>query len=190
MKYNAARTHKLATLLSLQSGVCPDLPKVLVSGHACTRQGWTLIRCAQLPHSEASYITPSLNPIPKSQAQQQINASPVWFHPWCWMALLETYHNVPRFHWCWLYLKNYIWFIDCMHDQGALSLFHGNLNKTTKGIQALATRLLLTLQPASKSEFEAQLTVNMKRCTSIMHHMTLAVISYRAIAQNPRLIEA
>ena len=114
MKYNAARTHKLATLLSLQSGVCPDLPKVLVSGHACTRQGWTLIRCAQLPHSEASYITSSLNPIPKSQAQQQINASPVWFHPWCWMALLETYHNVPRFHWCWLYLNTFDSLIVCM----------------------------------------------------------------------------
>lgn len=87
---------------------------------------------------------------------------------------------------------DYIWIhlIHCMHHQGPLSLFHGNLNKTTKGIKALATRLLLTLQPASKSEFEAQLTANMKRYASIVHHMTLAVISYHAIAQNPRLIEA
>lgn len=87
---------------------------------------------------------------------------------------------------------DYIWIhlIHCLHHQGPLSLFHGNLNKTTKGIKALATRLLLTLQPTSKSEFEAQLTANMKRYASIVHHMTLAVMSYHAIAQNPRLIEA
>lgn len=41
---------------------------------------------------------PSLNQIPKSQAQQQINASPVWIDPGYWL---------PRFHRCWLYLNTF-----------------------------------------------------------------------------------